>query len=163
MMRFKRAGALVALLLGGLLVSACSVSVNTGSTPTPTATPAPTPTPKVVSVVITESLDSARCETSAAVTILIDGHDVGTLKVDGQSIPADRLTVMMTPASHKYSLKGTAFFQVNGQTFSLNASGKGEEQVNDGTNSWTLTVDGSRLTTGGCPAGGGTWPLVLQT
>lgn len=164
MNQLTKAGRAVALLAGALLLSACSVSINTGAaTPTPSATPAPTPTPKVVSVVISNQVDSGRCETSADTTVLIDGRDVGTMRVDNQAIHTDRMTVMMTPANHNYSLKGTAFFQANGQSLSLAVSGSGQVQVTDGPNSWSLAVDPTRLPAGGCPAAGSSWPLVLQT
>lgn len=163
MNHLKKAGAALAVLLGSLLLTACSVSVNTGSTPTPSPTPSATPTPKEVSVVITDQVDSGRCETSADVTVLVDGHSVGTMRVDSQAIHTDRMTVMMTPANHKYSLKGTAFFQANGQSSSLSVTGSGDVQVNQGPNSWTLQVDGNRLPSGVCPSGGGSVPMVVQT
>ena len=145
------------------MAAACSVSINTSSTPTPTAKPraAPTPAALPVSVVITSQLDGGRCETSAGVTMLVDGKDIGTMRVASQVIPTDRLTVMLTPGVHRYTLEGSAVVQSNGQVFSLKASGQGEVQVNPGTNSWTLAVDSTRLAPGVCPSGG-TWPLVLQ-
>lgn len=165
MTRFNRAWAVLALMVTGLIVSACSVSISSGSpTPTPSARPSPTPTPKEVSVLITSQIDTGVCETSAHVTVFVDGRNVGTMSVDSQSVHTDRLTVMMAPAERKYSLKGAAFFQVNGQSFSLNVSGTGRVDVNSpGPNTWNLTVDNSRLANAACPSGGGTWPLVVQT
>ena len=148
-----------------LLVSACSVSINTGSTPTPSASPkaTPSPQPTPVSVVITAHLDSGRCQTSGNVTVVVGGRDLGTMNVVNQLIPTDRLTVMVAPGEDRYSLKGTAFVQSNGQAFSLKVSGQGEVQVNQGPNSWTLQVDGSRLPANVCPSQGSSWPLVVQT
>lgn len=167
MSRFRKATALSALLLCGLLLSACSISVSSNSSPTPSPrtspTPRPSPTPKPVSVVMTYQDDTGHCQTSAHVTVLIGGNAVGTMSVDSHAIPTDRLTVMVAPLNEKYSLKGTAFFQANGQSFSLNVTGQGEVAVNPGTNSWNLVVDTSRVATGGCPSGGSTWPMVVQT
>jgi hypothetical protein len=112
---------------------------------------------------MTYQVETGQCQTNAQVTVLIGGHSVGTMSVDSQSNPTDRLTVMMAPVDQKYSLKGTAFFQVNGQSFGLNVSGKGDVQVTDGPNSWSLNVDNTRVATEGCPTPGGSWPLVVQT
>jgi hypothetical protein len=157
----------LAVLLVALTVSACSVSINTGATPTPSPSPSnvakPSPTPSPTSVVISYQLDTAQCQTGAQVTVSIGGDDVGTMSVATHTNTTDRLTVMMAPVAQKYSLKGIAFFQVNGQSFGLNVSGKGTVPVADGPNSWALAVDGSRVSTNGCPSEGSSWPLVVQT
>lgn len=165
MRRLWRAGVTGLLALCLVAASACSVTINAGPTPTPS--PSSTATPanaaQKVSTVITSSLDTGRCETSASVKILVDGQDLGTMTVASQVIQTDRMTVMLTPGSHKYTLQGTADVQSNGQVSTLKASGKGEVGVSGGTNSWTLQVDGSRLAAGVCPTPGSTWPLVLET
>lgn len=159
--------ALFAVLLAALTVGACSVSINTGSAPTPSPTPPQvakrSPAPRPVSVVISYHLATAQCQTNAQVRVLLGGHAVGTMSVGSQANTSDRLTVMVAPVSQDYSLKGTAFFETDGQSFGLNVSGTGTVQVSDGPNSWSLDVDDSRLTTSGCPTQGGTWPLVVQT
>lgn len=154
-----------AVLLVALTVSACSVSVNTGSAPTPSPSHVakPSPTPKPVSVVISYQLATSHCQTNGQVTVLLGGHAVGTMSVGSEANTSDSLTVMVAPANQKYSLKGTAFFLTNGQSFGLNVSGQGTVPITDGPNSWSLDVDDSRLTTSGCPAEGGTWPLLVQT
>lgn len=163
MNRFRRAAAASVLAVCLLLVSACSISINTGSTPTPSPTPQPTSTAKPVSVLITSQVDTGRCETSSNVTILVDGHNIGTMNVVNQLIQTDRLTVMLPPGLHSYNLKGTAFLQSNGQAFSLTASGRGQVQVNPGPNNWALQVDSTRIPPGVCPTSGTTWALVLQS
>ncbi len=162
MTRCRGAAGAAVLVVCLLALSACSISINTSSTPTPSPSPTPTSTAKPVSVVITAQVDSGRCETSANVTILMDSREVGTMNVVNQLIQTDRLTVMLPPGTHKYSLQGTAFLQTNGQSFSLKVSGQGQVQVNDGTNSWTLQADSTRLAPGVCPTQGSSWPLVLQ-
>lgn len=162
MTRLRRAAAVPLLAACLLLMNACSISINTSSTPTPSPHPTPTPA-KAVSVVISAQLDSGRCETSSNINVFVEGHNLGTMSVVNQLIQTDRLTVMLPPGLYAYTLKGTAFLQSNGQALSLTASGKGQVQVNPGTNNWALQVDSTRIPPGVCPTAGTTWAVVLES
>jgi hypothetical protein len=114
--------------------------------------------------VVADQVSSARCETSETAVVSVDGKALGTMKVDDQLIKVDRLSVMVAPGDHKYSLKTTAFFRRNGATFSIVGGGDGTVHVSDGpSNDFQLAVDDGRLPPNTCPNDGGSWPQVLRT
>jgi hypothetical protein len=115
-------------------------------------------------MVITDQVASGRCETSETAVVSVDGRELGTMKVDDQLIKTDRLSVMVAPGDHKYSLKTTAFFRRSGATFTINGGGDGTIHVSESaSNDFQVAVDEGRLPVNSCPSDGGSWPQVLRT